>query len=770
MKRFFVLLLALFVTNVWAAPAPQTRGRAPVQTTAPSATVAARSATRTPATAARSAVPRTTVARSGAMPTAVSARSAQVSVAQKGTTVAAATQNTVVSPECREKYFGCMDSFCMLDNENGGRCQCSNRKAELDVVLADIEKLNSNAAKLISEGVEKIEMGAKADAVMSVANAAVKEVFEPAQPANQRRRLDLSSLNLGDDFIIDTSSIFDDPMAGDALADKKGDALHYAVADICVKRIPECAADKNMVQMMYTQNVRSDCAAYENHLRNGKRIAEENVRTAEAAVREAALTAYQTANKWDLGQCTVQFRNCMGEEEKCGEDFTGCVGIAAAENSRARIGVRSRVQEVAIPGALTRIMVSATTMEALESKRVMCETVLSQCQNVRADVWPAFLRDIAPTMKTAELLAESNLRTSCINNISECFLKACKDTIDPNDPEGSYDLCLTRPEALRSLCKVEIDPCVEATKTSDEQGDWDIMTFVTAKLAAMRTDSCTKAVRQCLQSTDRCGEDYTNCIGLDRMAIVDMCPTDRIRPSCSEGGTFDEDRVWDIVEGIFLNIDNNMLAKCQAVAETQMINICGDAFSCDVQFGRDKNFGAESLALNTVKADELEIIGLVDFNKITVEHNQVPTTNRLDFAMPTINFEGGMEGMFSELSNRNLESVKNKIQMVLAQLSDDPKLSMCIYGRDMRQIRGTREAAVDNMTTARFPRLLDSFARVIIDAGLKQAKSNYDVKFNSLMKEAMSKMTTIQNASKDISGGGMCYDKSIMGDLDFMTQ
>ena len=45
-----------------------------------------------------------------------------------GTKVATATENTVISKDCQNAYYGCMDAFCMLDNASGGRCQCNDRR------------------------------------------------------------------------------------------------------------------------------------------------------------------------------------------------------------------------------------------------------------------------------------------------------------------------------------------------------------------------------------------------------------------------------------------------------------------------------------------------------------------------------------------------------------------------------------------------------------------------------------------------------------------
>ncbi|MGN0916807.1 MAG: hypothetical protein ACI4NZ_01205, partial [Candidatus Enterousia sp.] len=136
---FFIMLLVSFGTNADAATPSQRRGGATAGsaqsasgTTSARAAVSTRSATNpsAPAVAARSATTgRTTVARGSApaaQPAGVAARAATTQkVISTGTKVASATQNVVVSEECRQKYEGCMDSFCMLDNTTGGRCICS---------------------------------------------------------------------------------------------------------------------------------------------------------------------------------------------------------------------------------------------------------------------------------------------------------------------------------------------------------------------------------------------------------------------------------------------------------------------------------------------------------------------------------------------------------------------------------------------------------------------------------------------------------------------
>ena len=162
------------------------------------------------------------------------------------------------------------------------------------------------------------------------------------------------------------------------------------------------------------------------------------------------------------------------------------------------------------------------------AKKPLCESVTKQCTKVATQVWDTFLKEVAPQLKSAEIIAEDNARQDCIGNISSCFQKACKDTIDPKDPDGSYDMCLSRPEAMLNVCKIPLNNCGIDASNEEKASESSIWDFVVARLAAMRVDSCTTQVKECLQSEDRCGEDYTQCIGLDTDSIIRMCPYDKL--------------------------------------------------------------------------------------------------------------------------------------------------------------------------------------------------------------------------------------------------
>lgn len=753
-----------------ARSATGTRSSTTASTTARSATAGRTTVSRTP-----TATSATSTAASAARSATVAARAgATQKVIGTGTTVAAANQNVVVSEACRQKYYGCMDSFCMLDNDSGGRCICSDKNAEYDDILAQIEALDLQSYQMATYGVEKIEMGESADAAIANANAVAQSIIDNSSAEEKERTLNLESWfnpvdYTSDDLFADTGSL-QNPIEG-----KEGDALFNASNQICIQQIPECESELAMLQLMYAQQVRSDCTAYENSLKRQKNASAQKLYAAEQALREAALEQYQTANKYDLGQCTVEFKNCMISTGGCGEDFSGCASIAAFDSTSTRGNKKASTYE--IQGTVTSIEIQASTYDILLSKKPLCESVTKQCQLVADQVWDTFLKEVAPQVKSAELIAENNARQNCIGNISSCFQQACKDTMDPNDPDGSYDLCLTRPETMLNLCQVPLNACGISTASAEDAQESDIWDFVVARLAAMRVDSCTQSVKQLLQSEDRCGSDYTQCIGLDLEAIQDLIPQESL-VACQENGQQKSmEDINNIIQGILLNLDNSLMTACQDAVINKMTEVCGDASGCEAAFSEDKEFGTDGMAINMDQADELHIIGLLDFGTLgnSLSSSAMDVSGEKATMLDVVNgwtpesYSPENASKYLSASRLNAQNIVNKIRAVVNMVANDEQVKTCTQGRDMSQIRGTSRNVV-NRTEARYPNLLDSYIQVIVDSGLSVAKANYDTEKTQLLKEATAKISEIAEEAGDISGGGMCYDKSIYGELDIMKQ
>lgn len=818
--RKILLILVFLITGFGAdgATRPSPRGDTTQPATANTSARAARSATNARAartTAAKSPVQTTSTgtrttttitsapSAARAASNAVVSRAAKQSVISTGTKVASAAQNTVVDEKCWNGFMGCMDSFCMLDNANGGRCICSDKNAEYDSILAEIQSLDEQSYQMATVGVERIEMGDDANAIMKKTQEITKSI-EKDSAQSKRKSLDLSAWNLTEvDFDADVEDIFSLASDGTAITNKTGDALYRAAAKLCNAQIPECKSQSTMMELMYKQRVRSDCTAYENSLRQQRTQSAQKLATAQSAMREAALEQYRSANKYDLGQCTVQFKQCMQTTGGCGDDFTGCVEYSVREGM---VRGDKTGKTKTIKGTSSQIKLSAETYDVLESKKELCMSVTQQCVNVRDQVWDTFLREVAPQVKSAELIVESNKRTSCISNISACFQKACKDK-DPNDPDGSYDMCLTRPETLRSACKVEIDPCEGAIP--------NIMEYVTARLASMRVDSCTREFKQCLTSEDRCGADYTQCIGLDTDTIVEMCPRDKLvgcyNSKKPDADVYDE--LAEIATGIFLNIDNNMLTACQRAADAAMIKVCGSTENCDdlvVDNGagtrsfkyeiceyddfdksnpdvitpkwtgvcRESLDGLSKAELkheadgpNTTKGWAAKLTGLMYWGEISFKEYKANETDQqtkfrftpIETYMNNVAKSSGLKDA-TELTTEQKDIIRDRVygleikaltssvENAINAIESDQMVQYCMTGRKFQGYKET--LGTGSIANPRFPNLTSQMRQIIAASALRNARDNYmekyDTEIERMMKDQVKAAQRIdENAAKE---------------------
>ena len=92
------------------------------------------------------------------------------SAIQSGTRVRAKTDANsagLYSTECYNAYYGCMDQFCILDNDNGGSCACSDKNAGFEARLAKVKETLSEADRIKTEEVERVQAGANADIVFN---------------------------------------------------------------------------------------------------------------------------------------------------------------------------------------------------------------------------------------------------------------------------------------------------------------------------------------------------------------------------------------------------------------------------------------------------------------------------------------------------------------------------------------------------------------------------------------------------------------------------
>lgn len=669
------------------------------------------------------------------------ARSGTQSAIQQGTTVRTKIEATgLYDQACYDAYFGCMDQFCITDNASGGACNCSDDIVGYNDELAAIQDILDEANRLNTEEVERVKAGADADIIFTGERRYDEdgyildegEISEAEE--KEKKRADL--LSLWNTSIDDSDDDLWGTSTGANIADMVGRELYDAANQLCVNQVPEsCSGDIAFLQQLYSRQITSDCLGYKNSLAQQRARAENELASAESAVRNALQESFESANKYDLGQCMVEFKKCMQTADACGENWENCVATIAMENMQNNAAVSTAGTTV---DTVDTYDITVSTMEMLSAKRPICENVLDQCVAVRDQVWPNFLRESAPTIKVAESQAESKFRQSCLTSISECIQTACRDDI-AGKGVATMDACLSRPEMARSFCKVEIDPC--------ERMEPLIWGYVEDKLAAMRVDACTQEVKDCFTADTRCGPNFENCIGMDYDYIHDICPIDSLVVCKANNPGFSMDDLDDMLMGLYLNIDNSMMDQCQNLVDQKMAEICGSTTDCN-RFASDDTIGTGSLR-SQKDGTTYRVTGMISFGSIVMGDMDGETVG--DGEGGTVKLGPGDIGVgdyITKIRERNanvensegiisaieeeLNNIAGTINRTIDLIESDPEIQYCINGRDLSQITGNE----GDMTSGRFPNLLNQVKMQIAASALRQAQDNYNNKLNTAIAEA----------------------------------
>lgn len=669
------------------------------------------------------------------------------SAIQSGTTVRTRIEPVgLFDKECYDLYYGCMDQFCITDNENGGSCSCSDLSFEYEKQLNEIKDLLQEAERISTIEVEKASLGAQADIVFTGTReydeeGNIKEIDEIGKDKKSNLLALWDSVEEEEDDEWDYSDL--------DFASLRGGELYSAAQRLCLDEMPEkCDEDIRFLKNIYSRQITSDCNAYKNTLAKKKAEADIAKASAESELRAALKESFESANKYDLGQCMVEFRKCMQTEDACGKDWEHCVSIVADLNmqnneTKSTVGTKKAEEET--------FDITESTLDVLGSKRVICENVLSSCVAVRDLVWPAFLKEAAPTIRVAEDYVESRFRQSCLTNISQCIQKACKDDIVGKGVD-TMDACLSRPEMVRSFCKVEIDPC--------ERMEPLIWGYVQDKLAAMRVDACTQEVKDCFTNENRCGADFQNCIGMDYDYIHDICPVDSLVVCKANNPGFSMDDLDSMLMGLYLNVDNSFLEQCQELVDTKMAEICGSTTDCN-RFAADDTLGTGSLQ-SQKDGTVYRVTGMISFGSIQmgdaagtvvetyldeygdeVKKKLKPGELGVKQYIAEVRKKFGRQDgadLIIDTIEHELNNIAGTINRTIEMIEQDPEIQFCINGRDLSQITGKKEK-----TSGRFPNLVNQIRMQIAIAALRQAQNNYNTKFNKAIAEAS------KNASLDFA-------------------
>lgn len=679
---------------------------------------------------------------------ALSVTAKKQSAIQQGTTVRTKTTATgLYDQECYDAYFGCMDLFCIPDNSNGGSCTCSDDSIEYEKEFDEIQKIIDEANVINTVEVERVKAGGNADIIFTGERKYDENgnIISGTQLSKeeQKEQERASLLAMFETNFYEDEDVFESSV--DSIADKTGKDLYNSADELCLAQVPDsCAGDIAFIKQLYSRQIASDCLGFKNSLAQKRASAELELANAEVAVRNALKESLEEANKYDLGQCMVEFKNCMRSEDACGENWENCVFTIASENMQNNEAVSTAGTKVQ---TINTYDITASTMEILETKRPICESVLNNCVAVRDMVWPNFLREAAPTIKVAESQAESKFRQSCLTSISECIQTACKDDI-AGKGIATMDACLSRPDMARSFCKVEIDPC--------ERMEPLIWGYVEDKLAAMRVDACTQEVKDCFTADTRCGPNFENCIGMDYDYIHDICPLDSLVVCKANNPNFSMDDLDSMLMGLYLNIDNAALEQCQNLVEQKMAEVCGSTTDCN-RFAADDTIGTGSIRAQK-DGNIYRVTGMISFGSIKMGDSTGSVKDEGDEGTQVLGpGEIGVQEYIAKVRENNsnvpnaesiissieeeLNNIAGTINRTIDMIESDPKIQYCVSGRDLSQITGKE----NQKTTARFPNLLNQVKMQIASSALRQAQDNYNEKLNYEIAEAT------KNASVDLA-------------------
>ncbi|MDR2685313.1 MAG: hypothetical protein LBB23_00885 [Rickettsiales bacterium] len=312
-----------------------------------------------------------------AMISGISSTSAIASVVSEPEPVVAAVaaapveSNDGTVEECKESYFNCMDQFCLLEYSDGERCACSAQISSHDKAIAELKRMQTEAEKIMNEGVEREKLGAKADLVMGAKNVKVKK-----------------TLNLSFDEDEDGS----DDVAEVAM---RGAELYTYASNSCKERLAKCGTDSEMTKTLYGQQIQRDCGAFTKYLGDQKKVVENNKLAAERSVRAARVEMLGQTNKYNRGECVIAMKDCVATKGGCGTNFENCLDA-----------------------------------KLLTRRSSACENILEQCMAVRNDVEKDWAEEQKAILVEAAKFADRNRRGTCLARVDSCLEESCAPTVN----------------------------------------------------------------------------------------------------------------------------------------------------------------------------------------------------------------------------------------------------------------------------------------------------------------------------------------------------
>ena len=304
-----------------------------------------------------------------------------------------AVENPAPSTNCRDAYRECMDQFCLLDESEGYRCACSDSIDASKPVLQEIQKIQDEASKLYTEGVEMEKLGAKAKLVFKQDEKDGSDLFYNWLYGDGEQDLEADTGDLAEDEQI-------------------GDALFEMASGYCAAELDACGDRADMEETLYKRQIVADCKTFSAYLEDQKRLAKENLSIAEAAVREARLSMIDITNKYNRIECFNVLKACVQDQGGCGTNFENCL-----------------------------------SKDILKRRATACESVYDNCMSVATEVRQDWDDEVDEILADAKKNATNYRRQNCISKMKVC--------LEDNCAISSSAMCLTDKNVALEICKPE---------------------------------------------------------------------------------------------------------------------------------------------------------------------------------------------------------------------------------------------------------------------------------------------------------------------------
>jgi len=463
----------------------------------------------------------------------------------------AAAPVVVVAPtapagDCRALYRECMDQFCLLDATEGERCGCSDVRNDSAIrrMIEETDRIQAEAERIYREDVEREELGARASEVFgdSPNRARRQDCENRGWIWNEARRTCRRPgiLNQTDDFDEIDDNLF-------------GSHVHRMAHDSCKAHLESCPGGINgnestMATTLYERQIATDCRNFRTYLEDQRRIAQNNMSIAQAAVRAKRVEHWDRNNRFNHPQCFAAYTDCMRVIAGCGDQFENC--ICDEENF----------------ATVTEFRATDCDRRLLTRRQESCDHILEECQRHRTAVKQQFDTERDSIISRAKRFVAENFAHTCLSRTWACLEDNCAYSTNVQ--------CLNSINIAAGICPI-IQRCDDFMATGGARAG-EFKSSIEDRLGALATKVCEDDVARCLRN--RCGEDFgaPECIGRSPLEVAALCPQNMLlacrTQSANDFGIIREGTLWRLEYQLEQGCINRLAERLGEICAPDMVN------------------------------------------------------------------------------------------------------------------------------------------------------------------------------------------------------